>query len=276
MNLYRGCQHGCIYCDSRSDCYHMDHAFEDIAVKENALILLEDALRRKRRPCMIGTGSMSDPYMPLEAELGFTRRALELICRYGFGATLITKSDRVLRDLDLLQAIHDRAKCTVQMTLTTYDEELCRKIEPNVCTTKKRFEMLMAMKAEGIPTVVWIDPILPYINDTKENLDGILEYCIRAEVKGIICFGIGMTLRNGNREYFYQKLDEHFPGLKRKYQERYGLAYEIESPNGRVLYQRLQDTCRAHGILCKPEAVFDYIKEFPEDKNYKQLSLFEE
>ena len=121
MNLYRGCQHGCIYCDSRSRCYQMDHPFEDVAVKENALTLLDDALRRKRRPCMIGTGSMSDPYMPLETELGYTRQALELIRQHGCGATLITKSDRVLRDLELLAAIHRETKCVVQMTLTTFD-----------------------------------------------------------------------------------------------------------------------------------------------------------
>ena len=128
MNLYRGCQHGCIYCDSRSDCYQMGHPFEDIEVKGNALALLEDALRRKRKPCMIGTGSMSDPYMPLEAELEYTRQALKLILKYGFGATLITKSDRVLRDLDLLQEINERTKAVVQMTLTTADEDLCRKL----------------------------------------------------------------------------------------------------------------------------------------------------
>jgi len=276
MNIYRGCTHGCIYCDSRSDCYQMNHAFEDIEVKQNCVALLEKALQSKRKKCMIGTGSMSDPYMHCEEKLELMRQCLAVIERYGFGAAVMTKSDRILRDLPLLSKINRNTKAVVQTTFTTYDENLCKILEPNVCTTKKRFEMLMAMKEEGIPTVVWLDPILPFINDTKENLDGILDYCIRAEVKGIICFGIGMTLRNGNREYFYQKLDEHFPGLKRKYQERYGLAYEIESPNGRVLYQRLQDTCRAHGILCKPEAVFDYIKEFPEDKNYKQLSLFEE
>ena len=135
MNLYRGCQHGCIYCDSRSLCYQINHVFEDIEVKENALELLEQALKRKRKPCMIGTGSMTDPYIPLELELGHVRQALQLAYQYGFGFTLITKSNRVLRDLDLLKAINDNTKCVVQMTLTTYDEELCKKIEPNVCTT---------------------------------------------------------------------------------------------------------------------------------------------
>ena len=172
MNLYRGCQHGCIYCDSRSDCYQMDHRFDDIEVKENALKLLEDSLCRKRKPCMIGTGSMSDPYMPLEKELLFTRRALELIDRYGFGATLITKSNLVLRDLDLLKSINDHTKCVVQMTMTTYDETMCQKLEPGVCTTKARFETLKVLRDAGIPTVVWISPILPFLNDTMENLNG--------------------------------------------------------------------------------------------------------
>jgi len=274
MNIYRGCTHGCIYCDSRSDCYQMNHAFEDIEVKRNCVELLEKALQSKRKKCMIGTGSMSDPYMHCEEKLELMKKCLEVIERYGFGAAVMTKSDRILRDLPLLSRINQKAKAVVQTTFTTYDENLCKILEPNVCTTKKRFEMLMAMKEAGIPTVVWLDPFLPFINDTKENLDGLLDYCIKAEVKGIICFGIGMTLRNGNREYFYQKLDEYFPGLKRKYQETYGFAYELESPNGRGIYNRLQDACKAHNILCNPDEVFTYINDFPYDKGYEQLSLF--
>ena len=142
INLYRGCTHGCIYCDSRSRCYHIDHAFEDVEVKQNAVELLEDALRRRRAPCMVGTGSMTDPYLPLEAELRLTRRAMEVVERYGCGFTVITKSDLILRDLDLLSRIQQNAKCVVQMTLTTADETLCRKLEPNVCTTARRCEVL--------------------------------------------------------------------------------------------------------------------------------------
>lgn len=275
MNIYRGCTHGCIYCDSRSDCYQMNHAFEDIEVKQNCVELLEKALRSKRKKCMIGTGSMSDPYMHCEEKLELMKQCLEVIERYGYGATVITKSNRILRDLPLFRKINQKAKAVVQTTLTTYDEDLCRILEPNVCTTKKRIEMLMTMKEEGIPTVVWMSPVLPYINDTKENLEGLLDYCIQAGVKGIICFGMGMTLRNGNREYFYKKLDEHFPGLKQKYQKTYGYAYEVGSPNGRALYRYFQDTCRANNILCTPEEVFSYINEFPYDKGYEQLSLFE-
>lgn len=275
MNIYRGCTHGCIYCDSRSECYQMKHAFEDIEVKQNCVTLLEKALQSKRKKCMIGTGSMSDPYMHCEEKLELMKKCLEVIEKYEFGVAVQTKSDRILRDLPLLSRINQKAKAVVQTTLTTYDEELCKILEPNVCTTKRRFEMLMAMKAEGIPTVVWIDPILPFINDTKENLDGLLDYCIQAEVKGIICFGIGMTLRSGNREYFYQKLDEHFPGLKQKYQATYGYAYEVGSPNGRALYRRFQEVCRRHNILCTPDEVFAYMNEFPQNKGYEQLSLFD-
>ena len=207
MNLYRGCLHGCIYCDSRSDCYHMDHLFEDIEVKENALELLDASLKKKRKPCMIGMGSMTDSYIPLEDQLRYTRGALEIIDRNGFGVTLITKSSRVLRDIDLLKLIQTHSKCVIQMTLTTYDEELCKILEPHVSTTKERFETLMTLYKEGIPTIVWLTPILPLINDNEENLRGILDYCIKAHVKGIICFDMGVTLRDGNREYFYSKLD---------------------------------------------------------------------
>lgn len=191
MNLYRGCTHGCIYCDSRSKCYQMNHDFEDIEVKQNAPRLLESVLRSKRKKCMIGTGAMCDPYMHCEEELELTKRCLEIIDRYEFGLAIQTKSDRILRDLELLKSINRKARCVVQMTLTTYDEELCRIVEPNVCTTKRRFEVLQIMKENGIPTVVWLSPILPFLNDTRENLEGILDYCIRAGVYGIINFGIG-------------------------------------------------------------------------------------
>ena len=231
MNLYRGCSHGCIYCDSRSNCYHMEHAFEDIEVKENAIELLKDALTRKRKKCMIGTGSMTDPYIPLEMKLENVRKALELVYEYGFGFTVITKSNRILRDLDLLQKINEKTKCVVQMTLTTFDEDLCRKIEPNVSTTEERFEVLKTLRDCGIPTVVWLSPILPFINDTEENISGILDMCAEAKVYGVICFGMGLTLREGNREYFYEQLDRLFPGLKEQYIRTYGDQYMIESGN---------------------------------------------
>ena len=263
MNLYRGCTHGCIYCDSRSECYHFDHDFCDVEVKQNAPELLADALRRKRRRVMVGTGSMCDPYMPLEEKLCLTRRCLEIIYENHCGVSLITKSDLVLRDIDLLDDINRRAKGVVQMTLTTFDEALCRVVEPNVCGTRRRFEALCALRERGIPTVVWLTPLLPFINDTEENLRGILDYCVEAGVRGVICFGDGVTLRRGDREYFYAALDRHFPGLKDRYIRRYGDAYEVTSDNSAALMRILRAECAARSVMSDPSAVFAYLADLP-------------
>lgn len=273
MNLYRGCSHGCIYCDSRSKCYQINHAFEDIEVKRDAARILEEQLRKRRKPCMIGTGSMCDPYIPLETELQLTRRCIELIERYGFGLSILTKSARVLRDVDLFKKINRKTKCVVQMTLTTYDEALCRKLEPNVSTTKERFRALETMRDEGIPTVVWLSPILPFINDSEENLSGLLDYCVRAKVRGIVNFGFGVTLREGDREYFYAALDRDFPGVKQQYIRRFGNAYECSSPDDARLTALCRSVCKTHGILYRPNDVFGYMHEF-ETKD-RQMSLFE-
>lgn len=273
MNIYRGCQHGCIYCDARSKCYQMNHRFEDIEVKENAPELLENALKRKRRKCMIGTGAMSDPYIPLEKELKLTRRCLEIIDRYGFGVTVQTKSASVMRDIDLFTKINDKSKAVLQMTLTTADESLCRIIEPNVSVTKERFETLKAFHENGIPSVVWFSPFLPFINDTKENIDGLLKYCIDAKVRGIICFGIGLTLRDGDREYFYSRLDKHFPNMKERYIYTYGNSYQLTSSNNNVLMNRISEVCRNHGIMFGVENVFSYLHKF--ESKAEQLSLFD-
>lgn len=266
MNLYRGCLHGCIYCDSRSDCYHMDHLFEDIEVKENALELLDASLKKKRKPCMIGMGAMTDPYIPLEDQLLYTRGALEIIDRNGFGVTLITKSSRVLRDLDVLKSIHTHSKCVIQMTLTTYDENLCKILEPNVSTTKERFETLLTLYKEGIPTIVWLTPILPFINDNEGNLRGILDYCIKAHVKGIICFDMGVTLREGNREYFYSKLEQHFPGLKETYINKYGNSYILSSPQNKHLMRIFHQVCEENGIMHEHEEIFNYLRTYEDHR----------
>ena len=273
MNIYRGCSHGCIYCDSRSRCYQFTHPFEDIEVKRNAPELLERALRSKRKKCMIGTGAMSDPYMHCEEELGLTRRCLEIISEHEFGAAVQTKSDRILRDIDLLDEINRKAKCVVQMTLTTYDDGLCSIIEPNVCNTKRRIEVLKEMNARGIPTMVWMTPILPFINDTEENIRAIADECARAGVKGIITFGIGLTLREGDREYYYAALDKHFPGMKQKYTETYGNAYELPSPRSKELMKILVDTCRENGMMYSADECFRYMGNMPE--RYEQMSLFD-
>lgn len=276
MNLYRGCTHGCIYCDSRSACYQMKHAFEDVEVKENAIELLEDALKRKRKKCMLGLGSMSDPYMPLEQTLQYTRKTLQLAEAYGFGVTLITKSNLVLRDLDLLQALHNKSKCVVQMTLTTYDEALCQKLEPNVCTTKERFDTLCALRDAGIPTVVWLSPILPFINDTLDNVQGILNYCRDAKVYGVICFGMGVTLRDGNRQYFYRQLDRLFPGLKKRYEQTYGQQYVLTSPNNRELMQLYHQVCESAGIIHNNDRIFHALRTLENMSHKGQLCLFDE
>ena len=275
MNIYRGCQHGCIYCDSRSSCYRMDHAFEDIEVKENAPELLEDALRRKRKRCMIGTGAMSDPYIPLELDLEYTRKALLIIERYGCGVTLQTKSDRVLRDLDILKRINEKTKAVVQMTLTTADDTISKIIEPNVCTSRERFEALKILRDNGIPTVVWLCPILPYINDTRENIEAILQMCVEARVRGVINFGMGLTLREGDREYFYRKLDSSFPGLKERYIRKYGNSYEIPSPHSSELMRLFHHTCGQNGIMHNNDEIFAYLHRFEEKTPFGQLSLWD-
>lgn len=271
MNLTRGCTHGCIYCDSRSTCYQINHDFEDIEVKSNAIELLEAALKRKRKKCVIVTGSMSDPYTALETSINHTRAALDVIERYGFGVSLLTKSTRILRDLEQLKRINQKAKVVIQMTITTYDEALCKIIEPNVSSTSERFEALKVFRDHGIPTIVWLCPILPFINDTEENIRGILNYCIEAKVKGILCFGMGLTLREGDREYYYAKLDEHFPGLKKDYQRIYGNDYSLVSPNNDKLMKIFLEECKKHQILSDVDEIFKYIGEF---ESNEQLTLF--
>lgn len=276
MNLFRGCTHGCIYCDARSKCYQMKHKFEDVEIKENAISLLEEVLKRKRKKCMIGLGSMSNPYIPQELKLNYTRKALELISKYNFGATLITKSANVLRDADLFCDINSKAKCVIQMTLTTYDEKICKMIEPNVSTTKERFDALKILHDKKIPTVVWLTPILPFINDTEENIVGILNYCKEANVVGIICFGMGFTLRDGNREYFYEQLDKKFPNLKERYIKEYGNSYVIESKNNNKLMKLFHEFCAHNKIMHNNAAIFNYLKLYEQKESSKQFSLFAE
>ena len=275
MNLYRGCSHGCIYCDARSSCYNMQHDFEDIEVKSNAVELLEKTLARKRNKGMIGTGAMSDPYLHIESKLQHTRKCLELIDRYEYGLAIQTKSDLILRDLDLLKSINEKTKCVVQMTMTTYDDELCKIIEPNVCVTSKRAEVLNIMRDNGIPTIVWMTPILPFINDTEENIRGLIKYCVEAKVYGILLWDMGVTLREGDREYFYKKLDEHFPGMKNRYINTYGNQYMITSPNNGKLMRILREECQKHGIVCGSDVLFSYMKQFETKLNIEQMSLFD-
>ena len=273
LNIYRGCAHGCVYCDSRSACYRFTHSFEDIEVKQNVPELLEALLQKKRKKIVISTGSMSDPYQPCEKELRLTRRFLEIVDQYGFGASVITKSDLVLRDIDLFERINRKAKSVLQMTLTIADKSLSRILEPNVCPSARRYEVLKAFQARGIPTVVWMTPILPFLTDTEENIRTILDWCFDAGVKGIVCFGAGVTLRSGDREYYYRALDRHFPGLSEEYRRRYGDAYEVNSPDNAKLMDLFHAECEKHGVLHDPDDCFRYIAEIPDRQG--QLPLFD-
>ena len=272
MNIYRGCTHGCIYCDSRSKCYHIDHQFEDIEVKENAPLMLENELRKKKAPIMVGTGAMTDPYNHIDDQIHYTRQCLEVIHRYNCGISIQTKSAKILNDMDLYKQINRDSKAVIQMTLTTYDDQLCKILEPNVSVTSERVEALKRFAEEGIKTIVWLCPILPWINDSEENLMGLLDYCSQANVYGIIFFGFGLTLREGNREYFYQKLDQHFPGLKEKYEKTFGQMYECSSPNNDKLTQLLISECAKRNIILDNDELFKFMAEYP--KKNQQMSLF--
>ena len=252
----------------------MDHAFEDVEIKINAPELLEEKLASKRRRCMIGTGAMSDPYIPIKESLDITRACLAIIEKYGFGLAIQTKSNLILRDLDLLVRINKKSKCVVATTLTTYNEDLCKIIEPNVSSSRDRFEVLKTMRDNGIKTVVWLCPFLPFINDTEENLLGILSYCVEAGVHGILCFGMGMTLREGNREYFYEKLDKHFPGIRSKYEQKYGNSYAVTSDNNRRLMAIFHETCKKNKILGDTGKVFEFMSALDAEEKTEQPELF--
>jgi len=273
MNIYRGCNHGCIYCDSRSACYNINHEFDNIEVKKDAYKILDYELYNKKKKVMVWTGSMSDPYNIVEKEIEYTRKCLEVIKKHECGVVILTKSNLILRDLDLIKEINMKSKAVVEMTLTTFDDNLCKIIEPNVSLTSERIEVLKRCHEEGIPTIVWFTPFLPYINDTKENLLSLIDACEKAHVKGIIYFGMGVTLREGDREYFYSKLDEHFKGLKEKYILEFKNKYEAKRYESKYLDNIFYEECKKRNIMSNVDEIFSYMKEYPE-KN-KQLSLFD-
>lgn len=259
INIYRGCIHGCVYCDSRSKCYHFAHPFNDVEVKQNSPELLEKFLKARRKKIVISSGSMSDPYQPCEKNLMLMRNCLELIDKYNFGASVITKSDLILRDIEIFKRIHSKAKSVIQISLTIANEELSRKLEPNVCTTKRRYEVLKEFQKAGIPAVVWLTPLLPFLTDTPENLRAILDYCFDSGVKGIICFNIGMTLRDGSREYYYNALDKIFPGLSEHYRKIYGNKYQLLSKRNEELMKFFHTECEKHNVLHILEECFNFI-----------------
>lgn len=270
VNLYRGCSHGCIYCDTRSLCYQVKN-YDEIEVKKDALLIFETELRKKKNKIVIHTGSMCDPYIHLEKDLKLTQGMLEIIKTYGHGVYILTKSDLVLRDIELFKKINQENKAIICMTLTTFDDALCRIIEPDVCVTSRRLEVLKTFADNDLLTGVWLCPILPFINDTKENIINLVAAMKAANVKFIWNFGISLTLRKGNREYYYEQLDKFFPGLKEKYIKTYGESYVIESPKEEELMKTLKQECLKHNILLEHKKIRELISKYHCNE---QLTLF--
>lgn len=269
MNLYKGCCHGCIYCDSRSSCYRVTD-FDTVRSKAGALIILEDELRTKRQKGVIGSGAMSDFYNPFEKNCGLTRGALQLIARYGYGIVIDTKSDLVLRDIDILLSIQRNAPAYINFTITTADDVLCYKIERNVCPSSGRFRAMKILSEAGIEGGILMMPILPFINDTTENLLAIIEQAHDAHAKYIYP-AFGVTLRQNQREYFFDRLDEEFPGMKQQYLQYFGDSYSCSSPRDKELRRLLKTECEKRGILWRMKDISRYIR-----RNYdrEQISLF--
>lgn len=268
LNLYRGCCHGCIYCDSRSVCYQLDR-FDQVRVKENALPILRDELRRKRRAGLVSTGAMSDPYNPYEKELEVTRGAFQLLLQYGFGAGFTTKSALAARDAELLAAIQRKAPVRACFSITTGSDGLCGKIEPHVSPTSRRFEALAALSRAGVYTGVWLNPMLPFLTDTEENVRAILQRTKECGGQFAVCH-FAVTLREGDREYFYQALDRDFPGVKGQYAQAFGLNYICPSPRARELEKVFAEECERLGLLYR----FPDINRGMFARQSRQMSLF--
>lgn len=270
MNLYRGCSHGCIYCDSRSNCYHIDD-FDRVRGKENALHILEKELSKKRTKGVVGIGAMSDTYNPLEIKYEQTRGALKLISKYDFGVSIDTKSNLILRDLDLLKEINSKNNVIIKFTITTPDDELSKIIEPNVCVSSKRLEAIKILNDNGIFSGIMLNPVLPFITDKEEDIKALVKLASEYGAKFIHTY-MGMTLRENQKDYYFNKLEEHFIGLKSKYIKTYGDKYNCLPQNYKYLYNVFVNECNKYGILYKMD---DIIKAYKKEIiNNEQISLF--
>ena len=270
MNLYRGCPHGCIYCDSRSDCYHIDN-FDVPACKENALLILENELKRKREKGVVGIGSMSDTYNPQELKYEQTRGALKLLIKYNYGVSIDTKSDLILRDLDLLKELNLKNNVIVKITITTPNDDLSKMIEPHVCVSSKRLKAIKVLSQNGIFVGIMMNPVLPFITDGEEDIKRLVKMAYESGAKFIHTF-MGVTLRENQRDYYYEKLDKHFKGLKEKYIKYYGDRYNCAVPNYKSLYEVFTNECDKYGILYNMK---DIIKAYKKEiKENEQISLF--
>jgi DNA repair photolyase len=269
MNVYRGCTYGCIYCDSRSLCYQIEQ-FDTIRAKQDALRIIRDDLLKKRRRGVVGTGAMSDPYNPCEKELKLTRNAMELLNAYRFGVAIATKSTLVERDAGIIKDIQTHSPVIVKMTITTADDTLGSIVEPNAPLPSERFTTIKSLCSSGIYTGVLMMPVLPFIEDTKENILAIVHKAKESGAR-FIYPAIGMTLRAGNREYYYEKLDEHFPGIKEKYVKRYGERYSCTSSKAKTLFSLFAEECGRLGIRhTMKDIVIDYKRGYAA----KQFELF--
>ena len=272
MNIYKGCCHGCIYCDSRSECYGVEN-FDMVRAKKDAIRIINNDLKRKRRKGIIGTGAMSDPYNPFEKKLMLTRRALEQMNMFNFGVAIATKSNLVMRDIDILKKIKSHSPTLIKITITTYDDELCKKIEPNVCVSSKRFQAIEELSQNGIFTGILLMPILPFINDNEENIINLVRKAYECGAKFIFSYGMGLTLRGNQREYFYEKLIKEFPkkNMVSKYKDSFGNKYECASLNHKKLWNTFKNECEKLGVLYKME---DIVSAYKKNYGNNQLSWF--
>jgi len=270
MNLYRGCPHGCIYCDSRSNCYHIDN-FDIPKGKEDALLILEKELSKKHDHGVVGIGSMSDTYNLLEKEYEQTRSALKLLSKYNYGVSIDTKSNLILRDLDLLKEINEKNNVIIKITITTPYDDISKIIEPNVCLSSKRFDVIKKLNDNNIFTGIMMNPVLPFITDNEDSIKELVKQAHLSGAKFIQTY-MGMTLRENQRDYYYEQLDKHFKGLKDKYIKYYGDRYNCLVPDYKRLYKVFTDECDKYKILYNMK---DIIKAYKKEiKDNEQISLF--
>lgn len=268
MNIYKGCPHGCIYCDSRSECYGVED-FDTVRAKENSTAIIRKDLKSKRRKGVVGTGAMSDPYNIFEKKFEYTREALKLVDEFGFGIGIATKSPLITRDIDIIKRIQSHSPVLIKITITTYDDELCRLIEPNVEPSSKRFAAIKKLSSEGVYTGILLMPILPFINDTEDNIKNIVKKAYECGAKFIFAYGMGLTLRGNQRDYYYEQLVKKFPEKKivKEYMSTYGNSYECTSLKSRELWNVFTRECKKYGLLYKMNDIIDdYKKGFYEEQ----------
>ncbi len=268
MNIYKGCNHGCIYCDSRSECYHVEN-FDQVRAKKNALELIYGDIKSKRKKGVVGTGAMSDPYNPFEKELELTRGALKIINQFGFGASIATKSSLVTRDIDILKEIQGHSPVLIKVTVTCCEDELAEKVESNAPSSSERFAAVKRLSDSGIFAGILMMPILPFIEDNEDNILGIVKKASESGAR-FIYPGMGVTLRMNQRDWFYEKLDVLFPKKKEQYIRQFGETYDCHSPRAKELYDIFAVECRRNGILYKME---DIIAAYKKGYYDRQLTL---